>query len=269
MALFDIFHSNNIYVEETNPEGSVPTEGPAHLIRRVPEATENCLPIPLVDPTTNKPLFHTHNPSVYAKRFYDATRGAHVKPKLSYCQLIVLALRNSPYGENEKDLFGLATLTDIYDYITNIFPYYRNVLTEKGLGWQNSIRYNLSLNKVFVKWRGARRGGYWTINKCYYNRVVFKTTKKFSILEWSKWSNGQIAWIVKSSKECATKNGLSTEIKIEEETVENSDPRYNSNGSKEDNSFDNVMQSEPEFQVKEEQEEKGSATNDPSLILGL
>ena len=267
MASFNIFHSNNISVEELDPEGSVPTERhlitTAHLIRRVPEATENCLPIPLVDPTTNKNLFRTNKPSVYAKQIYEATRGAHVKPKLSYCQLIVLALRNSPYGENEKDLFGLATLNDIYEYIMNVFPYYRNVLT---LGWQNSIRHNLSLNKVFVRsdhgrGAGTGRGGYWTINKCYYKRLE---KKKFSILEWSKWSNGQI------EKECATKNGLSTEIKIEEEAVENSDSTYTTNnGSKEDNSFDIVMKSEPEFQVKEEQEERDSATNDPSLILGL
>ena len=125
MASFNIFHSNNISVEELDPEGSVPTERhlitTAHLIRRVPEATENCLPIPLVDPTTNKNLFRTNKPSVYAKQIYEATRGAHVKPKLSYCQLIVLALRNSPYGENEKDLFGLLSTAKYKTRVANYF----------------------------------------------------------------------------------------------------------------------------------------------------
>ena len=62
------------------------------------------------------------------------------KPPYSYASLIRLAILNSP---NQK-----ATLSDIYRWIQDKFIYYKN---QVNLGWKNSIRHNLSLNKCFMK----------------------------------------------------------------------------------------------------------------------
>ena len=61
------------------------------------------------------------------------------RPKMSYCKLISEALNNASNG--------MLVLSDIYEAISTKYPYYK--MTNKN--WQNSIRYNLSLNKTFTK----------------------------------------------------------------------------------------------------------------------
>ena len=61
-----------------------------------------------------------------------------IKPKMSYSELIAEALQNSTNG--------MLDLPDIYKSISTRHPYvYCN------LGWQNSIRHNLSHNEMFTK----------------------------------------------------------------------------------------------------------------------
>ncbi|XP_022088203.1 protein lin-31-like [Acanthaster planci] len=78
----------------------------------------------------------------------------HQKPPHSYIALIAMAILAS----KEKRLL----LCDIYQYIQEKFPYYRN----NDRSWRNSIRHNLSLNECFIKYgrSGDGRGNFWAIH---------------------------------------------------------------------------------------------------------
>ena len=78
------------------------------------------------------------------------------KPPYSYIALISMAICNS----TERKL----TLHDIYKFITDRFPYYKN--HENPKGWKGSIRHNLALNDCFMKLprRSGMKGHDWAIN---------------------------------------------------------------------------------------------------------
>ncbi|KAM0687495.1 Forkhead box protein J1 [Conglomerata obtusa] len=78
------------------------------------------------------------------------------KPPFSYSQLITKALEDSNNN--------VMTLSEIYKWITDNYEYYR----KSDSTWQNSIRHNLSLNKMFKKVprpsNKPGKGGYWSID---------------------------------------------------------------------------------------------------------
>ena len=96
---------------------------------------------------------------------FSEVKPTHTKPKISYKKLIMGAIEDSP----EKML----KLNDIYEWILARYPGFSSNRT----GFQNSIRHNLSLNKVFIKVDAPNhggKGGFWTINPA---QALLKSSK--------------------------------------------------------------------------------------------
>ncbi|KAG5876242.1 hypothetical protein JTB14_032417 [Gonioctena quinquepunctata] len=70
---------------------------------------------------------------------YDPSVHTDNKPPYSFSCLIFMAIEDSV----EKAL----PVKEIYAWIVNHFPYFKNA----PMGWKNSVRHNLSLNKCFQK----------------------------------------------------------------------------------------------------------------------
>lgn len=100
--------------------------------------------------------------------------GSHDKPPYSYATLIGMSILSNA----EKKL----TLSQIYQWISDTFKYYRR----EEVGWQNSIRHNLSLNKAFIKGEKSKdgKGHFWCIQPgCEEQFLRSKNSKKHSYQE--------------------------------------------------------------------------------------
>ena len=104
----------------------------------------------------------------------------HAKPPYSYISLITMAIQHCPSR--------MLTLSEIYQFIMDLFPYYR----QNQQRWQNSIRHSLSFNDCFLKVPRTPdkpgKGSFWTLhpdsgnmfeNGCFLRRQKrFKCEKK-------------------------------------------------------------------------------------------
>ncbi|XP_066916184.1 forkhead box protein A2-like [Clytia hemisphaerica] len=104
----------------------------------------------------------------------------HAKPPYSYISLITMSIQNSASK--------MVTLSEIYQFIMDLFPYYR----QNQQRWQNSIRHSLSFNDCFIKVPRSPdkpgKGSFWTLhpdagnmfeNGCYLRRQKrFKSDRK-------------------------------------------------------------------------------------------
>eukprot|EP00112_Aurelia_sp_Birch-Aquarium-sp1_P005007 Seg1568.3 transcript_id=Seg1568.3/GoldUCD/mRNA.D3Y31 product="Fork head domain-containing protein FD3" protein_id=Seg1568.3/GoldUCD/D3Y31 len=81
------------------------------------------------------------------------------KPDHSYISIISKAILSSP----EQRL----VLSEIYEFTERNYPYFQ----QKGPGWRNSIRHNLSLNDCFIKAGRSPdgKGHFWAINPLNYD----------------------------------------------------------------------------------------------------
>ncbi|KAG4301469.1 hypothetical protein PCANB_002381 [Pneumocystis canis] len=118
-----------------------------------------------------------HNGSVFShNEFCNISVKEPKKPNLSYASLIAQAILSSPTKK--------MTLSDIYEWITDTYKYYKYAQN----GWQNSIRHSLSLNKafkkVFRKDDEPGKGSFWTINSEYQDQFkdsVYKQNQEDSV----------------------------------------------------------------------------------------
>lgn len=132
-------------------------------------------PLTLTEPDSpNSALQRARNDKSYRRNY------THAKPPYSYISLITMAIQNAPSK--------MLTLSEIYQFIMDLFPFYRT----NQQRWQNSIRHSLSFNDCFVKVPRTPdkpgKGSFWTLhpesgnmfeNGCYLRRQKrFKDEKK-------------------------------------------------------------------------------------------
>ncbi|VDO73002.1 unnamed protein product [Heligmosomoides polygyrus] len=79
------------------------------------------------------------------------------------------------------------TLSEIYNWIMDLFPYYR----QNQQRWQNSIRHSLSFNDCFVKIARTPdkpgKGSFWTLHELcgnmFENGCYLRRQKRFKVKE--------------------------------------------------------------------------------------
>ncbi|KAH8860515.1 Forkhead box protein N3 [Schistosoma japonicum] len=101
---------------------------------------------PVIDTSAQRPAsvsgdrFHSSEPPRFSSSSTVAV-GSHglMKPNYSYTHLIFMAIESTP----QKCM----TVNQIYNWCESNFPFYKHA----GVGWKNSLRHNLSINKSFKR----------------------------------------------------------------------------------------------------------------------
>ncbi|CAH8434115.1 unnamed protein product [Schistosoma turkestanicum] len=165
-----ILNQNEVNFKQTSKGSNIPLAG-STMIYPQPHHQQHHQQQP---PNTHSNYLQHHSPNSSSKQ------SCHPKPPYSYISLITMAIQNSTSR--------MCTLSEIYQFIIDLFPYYR----QHQQRWQNSIRHSLSFNDCFVKVSRSPdkpgKGSYWTLhpdsgnmfeNGCYLRRQKrFKDPKR-------------------------------------------------------------------------------------------
>uniref|UniRef100_A0A673B2S9 Forkhead box A2 n=1 Tax=Sphaeramia orbicularis TaxID=375764 RepID=A0A673B2S9_9TELE len=173
---------NPVGVNPSSMSGGVVSQSPAAVQVQVGTGMSPPPPPPPPPPYGNvmSPVYaqtcslRARDPKPYRRSY------THAKPPYSYISLITMAIQQS--GTK------MLTLNEIYQWIMDLFPFYR----QNQQRWQNSIRHSLSFNDCFVKVPRSPekpgKGSFWALhpdsgnmfeNGCYLRRQKrFKCDKK-------------------------------------------------------------------------------------------
>ncbi|XP_026174643.1 hepatocyte nuclear factor 3-beta-like [Mastacembelus armatus] len=168
-------HMNAHYVNPVGvshcsvPAGMLQSPGPA--VQALPPSMSPISPppygnMPVVNPGFGQPCGGRSREAKPYRRSY-----THTKPPYSYISLITMAIQQSASK--------MLTLNEIYQWIMDLFPFYR----QNQQRWQNSIRHSLSFNDCFIKVPRSQdkpgKGSFWALhpdsgnmfeNGCYLRR---------------------------------------------------------------------------------------------------
>ena len=133
------------------------------------------------------------------------------KPPYSYVALCAMAIHSSTNK--------MMTLSQIYKFITDNFPFYRKNSTK----WQNSLRHNLSFNDCFIKvLRGTEHGGkgsYWTLHpdcaEMFQDGSFLRRKRRFLAKKNSKSANVEIKIKQENISDFVNENVPTKEVKIQ------------------------------------------------------
>uniref|UniRef100_A0A0N4ZDQ8 Fork-head domain-containing protein n=1 Tax=Parastrongyloides trichosuri TaxID=131310 RepID=A0A0N4ZDQ8_PARTI len=146
----------------------------------------------------------------------------HAKPPYSYISLITMAIQKS---ENK-----MLTLNEIYTWIMDLFPYYKN----NQQRWQNSIRHSLSFNDCFVKVPRTPdrpgKGSFWSLHQLcgnmFENGCYLRRQKRFKLANRERGSRKMQRESSNGSQSQTYSEGSDTGSK--DDTLNNSDDLQNS-----------------------------------------
>ncbi|PVU87890.1 hypothetical protein BB561_006135 [Smittium simulii] len=137
----------------------------------------------------------------------------HGKLPHSYATIITYAILHHP---NRK-----MSLSEIYSWVSENYPHVKN----SGIGWKNSIRHNLSLNRIFTKMNKTEKktgkGSYWSVDFNVLGEAITQGAKKrrispeilFSTGLWSRLGLMQNADIANSAQIQHQKESLGQYLK--------------------------------------------------------
>lgn len=122
----------------------------------------------------------------------ETCHDASAKPHISFSCLIAMAILDSPAQK--------LTVSEIYDWMKNRYPYFATPAA--GMGWKNSVRHNLSLNRHFVKKVREEedvggKGSFWTVRAESVPLLEAAVVKQAKIYQRFGGGLGQIAGLVR------------------------------------------------------------------------